>query len=260
MGRCCEVSQPTTKAGPHAHGDRASTGPKPLGFFSDFDGTISNKDRITAIMQEFVPDASAPLIERVNRREISVRAAVEQMFALIPSARFEEVREFVVSTTVIRQGFDRFVEYATKRDWPITVMTGGFDFFVDPIIAPWRDHLTVYCSQMDTSGEWLRTVWPYPCDDLCDADCGLCKPTILRSYKDRVLHSVVIGDGVTDFQVAHHADFVYARASLLTECQRHGLPHQAYETFDDIVADLDAGRAEALLSTGDSATRGGVDR
>ncbi|WDL99436.1 MtnX-like HAD-IB family phosphatase [Alicyclobacillus sp. ALC3] len=228
----------------------------PLGFFCDFDGTISTKDRITAIMREFVPEASASLIERVNHRELSVRAAVEAMFALIPSARFDEVREFVTSTTVIREGFSRFVDYATEHSWPIAVVSGGFDFFVDPAIAPWRDRLTVFYNRIDTSGEYLRTIWPHPCDALCDADCGLCKPTILRSYEQSVRRSVVIGDGVTDFEAARHADFVYARASLLTECQRHGLPHQAFETFDDIVADLSSGRAQALLST----KRGGANR
>lgn len=231
----------------------------PLGFFCDFDGTISTKDRITSIMREFVPEQAAPFLERVNRREISVRTAVEAMFALIPSARFDEVREFVVSTTVIREGFGRFVEYATEHNWPIAVVSGGFDFFVDPAIAPWRDHLTVFYNRVDASGEHLRAVWPHPCDELCSADCGLCKPTILRSYKDKVRHSVVIGDGVTDFEAARHADFVYARASLLTECQRHGLPHNAFETFDDIVADLSSGRAEALLSNTNS-ERGGATR
>lgn len=246
-------SQPLSDRDAHAHAQ------SPLGFFCDFDGTISTKDRITAIMREFVPEESMPLIERVNRREISVHAAVEAMFALIPSARFDEMREFVVSTTVIREGFSRFVDYATELSWPITVVSGGFDFFVDPALLPWRDRLTVFCNRIDASGEHLRTIWPHPCDDFCDADCGLCKPTILRSYEQFVSRSVVIGDGVTDFEAARHADFVYARASLLSECQRHGLPHQAFETFDDIVADLAAGRAQALLSTTNS-ERGGAKR
>lgn len=220
-----------------------------FGFFCDFDGTITVKDRITAIMREFVPDEAEPLIARVNGRELSVRAGVQAMFALIPSARFEEVREFVVSTTVIRSGFDRFIDYAAQHGWPVTVVSGGFDFFVEPALAPWPDRLEVYCNRIDATGERLRTVWPYPCDEQCRADCGLCKPTLLRKHGGSVRHPVVVGDGVTDFEGARCADFVYARASLLEECRRHQLPHHAFETFDDIVAHLESGGPDFAKAT-----------
>ncbi|MDQ0189796.1 MtnX-like HAD-IB family phosphatase [Alicyclobacillus cycloheptanicus] len=209
-----------------------------IGFFCDFDGTISENDMIAQIMRRFVPDEAAPLIERVNRRELSIRAGVEAMFALIPSSRFEEVRDFAVHTTRIRAGFDRFVDFAAARSWPITITSGGFDFFVEPAVAPWRDRLTVYCNTLDTTGPNLRVVWPHPCDDACSADCGLCKPTILRKYQGQFDDTIVIGDGVTDFEAARRADFVYARASLRKECEHHNLPHAPFETFDDIVSHL----------------------
>lgn len=234
-----------------------------MGFFCDFDGTISENDMIGQIMRHFVPDEAAPIIAKVNGREISIRSGVEAMFALIPSARFEAVREFAVSTTQIRAGFDEFVRYAVARQLPIVIVSGGFDFFVEPALAPWRDRLTIYCNRIDTSGEQLRVLWPHPCDAACAADCGLCKPTILRQYRGNIRRPVVIGDGVTDFEAARRANFVYARASLLEECRRHDLPHHAYDTFHDVVAHLRSRaltppqRSDLTAGTTDTDAKGG---
>lgn len=224
----------------HAKTTESSDTVPEIGFFCDFDGTITVNDRIRAIVRHFAPSDAQRLITAIDRRQVSVRAGMEQMFALLPSARYAEIREFVLSTTVIRQGFGRFVDFAAGHGWPITVVSSGFDFFVEPALAPWRERLGVYCNRIDTSGDYLRPVWPYPCDEQCDADCGLCKPTMLRQLGAVSRRRIVIGDGTSDFEWIRDVDFVYARDKLLRECQRLGLPHRPFDTFDDIVANLSA--------------------
>jgi 2-hydroxy-3-keto-5-methylthiopentenyl-1-phosphate phosphatase len=217
------------------------------GWFCDFDGTISENDMIREIMLHFVPEQTAPLIERVNRRELSVRAGVEAMFACIPSRWFDDVRAFAIRQTRIRDGFGLFVEAVTGSGHLLAVTSGGFDFFVEPALAPWRDKLTVYCNRIDASGEFLRVIWPHPCDAACRADCGLCKPSILRRHKPELAKAIVIGDGVTDYQAARLADFVFARSRLLDECRRQGLPHAPFDTFHDILAALDKPAHESVM-------------
>lgn len=209
--------------------------PARLAVFSDFDGTIAEKDMIGRILMQFYPKQAEPIIEQVNRREIGIRSGVEQLFALIPSAKFAEVRDFAVESTRLRQGFGEFVEYTQKADIPLKVVSGGFDFFVEPALAQFASKLEIYCNQIDASEEFLKVVWSHPCDETCSRDCGLCKPTILHRFKPEFPYQVLIGDGVTDLAAALEADFVFARDRLLAQCQRQGLRHAPFDTFYDII-------------------------
>ncbi|GGJ06811.1 2-hydroxy-3-keto-5-methylthiopentenyl-1-phosphate phosphatase [Alicyclobacillus cellulosilyticus] len=231
------VRAPEPAAATDAAGRPGAASPS-VAIFCDFDGTISENDMIVQIMRRFVPAEAEPLIQAVTERRMSVAEGVGRMFALIPSVRFPEVARFARETVRIRAGFAEFVAFCAARGWPLSVVSGGFDFFVDPALAPYRDKLRVFRNHIDTSGERLRVVWSEPCDELCDGGCGLCKPSVLRRYGQGAARRIVIGDGVTDLKAARMADFVFARAGLLRACAEEGLPHAAFDDFHDIVRGL----------------------
>lgn len=211
---------------------------KRLGIFCDFDGTISKRDMIGRIVMEFAPDAGRPLIEAVVSRQMSIRDGVSRMMGLIPSSRYEEVRAFALASTEVRAGFYPFVAHCQAKGWGFTVVSGGFDFFVAPVIEPCSD-VPVYCNRINTDGEFFKVEWPYPCDADCTNNCGLCKPSILKQHQSESDVQIVIGDGVTDLAAALQADFVFARDRLLDECQSRGLRHAPFDTFDDIASYLE---------------------
>ncbi|MCL6517228.1 MtnX-like HAD-IB family phosphatase [Alicyclobacillus sp.] len=212
--------------------------------FCDFDGTISEKDMIGQIVKRFVPEEGLVLVDRVNRHELTVQEGVERMFGLIPSARFDEVKSFAISHVRLRQGFPAFVRLCRRRDWRLTVVSGGFDFFVEPALAPFRDEIDIVCNHIDDRGPTLKVVWSTPCDAACEGGCGLCKPAVLRQRRRPGARQMLIGDGVTDAKAARIADFVFARDRLRGECDRMGIPYEAFETFDDIVARLEGAPGE----------------
>jgi 2-hydroxy-3-keto-5-methylthiopentenyl-1-phosphate phosphatase/methylthioribulose-1-phosphate dehydratase len=211
---------------------------KPI-IFCDFDGTITMKDNIVAIMKAFAPSEWSSIIEQILGQEISVREGVSKLFSLLPSSQKEDIISFALEQAEIRPGFDRFLEYIDVEQIPFYVVSGGIDFFVDPILKPFGLHQPqVYRNESDFSGERVRIVWPYPCDEHCDVDCGLCKTSIIRSYPNEQYFKIMIGDSITDLAGAKLADFVFARGYLLEKCQQLGLRYQAYETFDDILTAL----------------------
>lgn len=212
----------------------------PWGWFSDFDGTIAEQDMNRAILMHFVPEQAEPLIRAVNQRELSVREGLERMFGLIPSRWLDDIRAYALREVRLRPGFGEFVNRVHAEGDRLWVVSSGFSFFLEPVLAPWADRLTLYCNRIDPSGDYLRVIWPHPCDEQCHADCGLCKPTIQRRHRAEVTKVITIGDGVTDFEAAAHADFVFARAALLEHCGAEGYPHAAFETFHDIVAQWQA--------------------
>ncbi|WAH37282.1 MtnX-like HAD-IB family phosphatase [Alicyclobacillus dauci] len=205
----------------------------------DFDGTIAEKDMIAAIMRRFVPVQAEPIIQAVQTGEKAIRDGVEEMFRLIPSDRYDDVVEFATENTVVRPGFPEFIHRCGQLGWKVAVVSGGFDFFVHPVIHSLSTPVDIFCNRIDSSGPFLRVVWAVSCDDVCEGGCGLCKPSVMRQLKDdEATRFIVIGDGVTDFKAAREGDYVFARARLLELVRDQDLPASPFDTFYDIEREI----------------------
>lgn len=206
--------------------------------FCDFDGTVTEKDNIISIMNEFGPDGWDEIKEAVLDRSISIREGVGKMFSLLPVSKKEEIIQFAVQNARIRPGFQEFLDYAHEEGIPVYIVSGGIDFFLKPIIDQFGPLTGIYCNGSDFSGERIKIDWPNSCDDQCSNDCGCCKPSIMRKLEKSDAYRIVIGDSVTDLEAAKQADFVLARDYLKDKCEEWGIPHQPFETFYDCMEAL----------------------
>ncbi|NGQ95230.1 2-hydroxy-3-keto-5-methylthiopentenyl-1-phosphate phosphatase [Brevibacillus sp. SYP-B805] len=220
-----------------------------LVLFCDFDGTITEKDNIVAIMRRFAPPEWEALTEQILGQKISVREGVGKLFSLLPSALKDEITRFIVQEARIRPGFAEFVRFCDERGIELLITSGGIDFFVDPILAPFNLRGPIYCNGSDFSGETITITWPHACDEHCHNDCGMCKTTIIRRYDPDTCFRVVIGDSITDLAGAKIADFVIARSFLEKKCAELGLPYKPFATFHDVIAILDSLHAGLEVET-----------
>ncbi|MEI7024485.1 2-hydroxy-3-keto-5-methylthiopentenyl-1-phosphate phosphatase [Paenibacillus sp. y28] len=211
---------------------------KPI-IFCDFDGTITENDNIIAIIKHFSPPGWETLVEETITRKRSVRDGVGALFALLPAADREEIIRFSIENARIRGGFQELLDYCRSQQIEFLVTSGGIDFFVYPLLAPFGiDPNRIYCNSADFSGEQVRITWPHPCDGQCSNDCGMCKTTIMRRYPQEDYFRILIGDSVTDYEGAKLADMVYARSHLEQQCQETGLPFAPYHDFYDVIRHL----------------------
>ncbi|MCA0754365.1 2-hydroxy-3-keto-5-methylthiopentenyl-1-phosphate phosphatase [Paenibacillus sp. N4] len=211
--------------------------------FCDFDGTITVNDNIIAIIKHFNPEGWEKIVKQTISQELSVKDGVGRLFRLLPSSLQKEVVEFGISNARIREGFAEFLSYCRDQDIEFYVTSGGIDFFVYPVLEPFgidRDH--IYCNSSDFSGERIEILWPNPCDEHCSNDCGMCKTAIMRRFPADRYERIIIGDSVTDFEGAKLADIVYSRSHLTSKCKELGLSHREFETFFDIINDMNAER------------------
>lgn len=212
---------------------------KKMAIFCDFDGTITEKDNIIAIMKQFAPEGWEQVKDEILTEQMSIREGVGKLFSLLPSNQKQDITEFVRKQATIRSGFPEFVQYVQHNRIPLYIVSGGIDFFVEPILAEFGPFNGLYCNSANFDDETIDIRWPHSCDPECDNDCGCCKPSVIRSLKlDDDVYRIVIGDSVTDLQAARQADFVFARELLLEKASEYGLDHQAYETFFDIIDGL----------------------
>jgi len=207
--------------------------------FCDFDGTITERDNIADLVKHFKPEGWEPIFQDIMEFKISIREGVGALFALFPSSQKRELQDYVVNNAGIRQGFPELLEYCRKEHIEFFVTSGGIDFFLYPILAPYdipKDH--IFCNHSSFEGANIEILWPHPCDLYCNKDCGMCKTTVIRSMSAQNILSIVIGDSITDFEAAKLADVVFATKHLKTRCQELGRPYIPFETFHDVISHL----------------------
>jgi 2-hydroxy-3-keto-5-methylthiopentenyl-1-phosphate phosphatase len=211
-------------------------GTKKMIIFCDFDGTITENDNIINIMKYYNPPGWDTIKDDILAGRISVREGVGRMFGLLSASSREEITNYAIKQAKIRPGFDQFIQYCQEQNIRLLITSGGIDFFVLPILSLYPvPKQKIFCNTSDFSGKQIQILWPYSCDELCSIDCGMCKPSILRSHSTNNNMKIVIGDSITDLAVAKLADLVIARDFLLQKCQEHSLPYKEFESFYDVI-------------------------
>lgn len=210
------------------------TAKKPM-IFCDFDGTITNSDNIIAIMKKFAPAEWDDIKNKILSQEISIKEGVGKMFALLPSEKKEVISEYILAHAEIRDGFREFVAFTKEEGIPLYIVSGGIDFFVEPLLDGVVEEANIYCNHSDFSGETINILWPHACDEECNNDCGCCKPSIIRKLAETDTYKIVIGDSITDLEAAKLADQVIARDFLIKKCEEHSIPFSPFETFYDVM-------------------------
>lgn len=209
--------------------------------FCDFDGTVTEKDNIVAIMEEFSPEGWQPIVQEILSENISIREGVGKMFSRISSDKKQEIIEFVLTRSKIRDGFQEFIDFTKAENIPLYIVSGGIDFFVHPVLEKKIEPEHIICNASNFSGDTIKILWPNACDDLCDNDCGCCKPSVIRrlEHQYRDAEKIVIGDSITDLQASKLADVVFARDYLIEKCEENQIPYTPFETFHDIIHALE---------------------
>lgn len=206
--------------------------------FCDFDGTITTKDNIMSIMSAFAPPEWETIKDQILAQERSIRDGVGELFTLIPTSKKAEIQAFVAQAT-IRPGFANFVDETNRSNIPLHVVSGGIDFFVEPMLAPYPINGALYCNGSDFNGETIEVTWPHACDSLCTNDCGCCKPSILRQYPADQYERIVIGDSITDLEAAKLADHIFVCGDFLEEkCQQLQLTYTRFTDFSTVIDQL----------------------
>ena len=94
---------------------------KPI-IFSDFDGTITERDVIVMIMDKFAPPEWTHIKAKIlYERTITLKDGVEKLFSLIESSKKAQIIDFVKKEVKLRAGFIEFLDFCQANEIRILI-------------------------------------------------------------------------------------------------------------------------------------------
>ena len=207
--------------------------------FSDFDGTITEKDVLMSIVQHFAPPIWKDIWNKIFTREITISEGVKQLFHLIPSSKKDEIVNWCLKNMKIREGFKDFLLFLKQKDIPFIVLSGGLDFYIHPLLESYRELIyNIYANKALFDERYIKVEFIYKCNNVCKEDCGMCKPYIIEKYYKIFKPKIYIGDGITDLTSASISDIIFARDYLAKTLQSLKIKYFEYSSFIDIYQNL----------------------
>ena len=206
-----------------------------LHIFSDFDGTITEKDTLIFLTTNL--GGGAQLIEAIGRLIRQGQLSLsEGIAAEMRSIRrpFAEAEALLREKVRIDPGFVPFAAWCEEKQIPLTVLSAGFQQLIDLFIKREEfPHLEILANTLKPNEEigW-QCVFRDKTPD------GHDKAAPLRAAKKRGEHVIFIGDGLSDRGAADVADEVFAKHSLAEYCQERGINFHPYQTFDEVLKQL----------------------
>ena len=196
--------------------------------FCDFDGTITIDEVVTEVWREFAPSGWARDVEQMLAGEKSLLEGVPAVFARIPSERAAQIATFAKQTVKFRPGLEELLRYCNSSSIEFIVATGALDFFVEPVLEPYRPLISrVISIPADLSGETIRADTVMACET-----CALCKAKAMDGF-DRAFR-ITVGDSITDEHGALASDVVFARDRLATIMRDCGRKFHEFDSLLDV--------------------------
>jgi 2-hydroxy-3-keto-5-methylthiopentenyl-1-phosphate phosphatase len=199
--------------------------------FCDFDGTITAEESLEAVLKTFNPEVYEPVMADMRAGKTTIREGVRQMVEGIPSRRYPEILAFVRGIP-IREGFEELLDFLDQQNIPFIILSGGLRDMVETRLGALAGRADrIFAADIDASGPFLKLS-----SDFAGGHELVAKAEVIGGLG--VGESIVIGDGITDLEMAKSADIVFARNSLAGYLERIGITFHRWEDFYDIRNEL----------------------
>jgi 2-hydroxy-3-keto-5-methylthiopentenyl-1-phosphate phosphatase len=207
----------------------------PLHIFTDFDGTITLDDLGDKLFADFGENREQHQAGLLNHA-ITVPEYWRLVCAsLRTGTTLDDLRAWA-GEQAADCTFAPFVEFCRDNSLPLTVVSDGFDVYIDAVLereGAGRVILPRFCNRLEYENGTFTPVFPGQ-DESCSCFCASCKRNSVLQQTPPDALVVYIGDGYSDFCAAEHADIIFAKKALAAYCNRQRLPHYPFSTFTDV--------------------------
>jgi 2,3-diketo-5-methylthio-1-phosphopentane phosphatase len=194
----------------------------------DFDGTACLHDVAEHLLIQFGDPSWADHDRAWVRGEISARPMLQAQTAML-RAPLDELMDFALTHCPIDRTFGPFVEWCRGRGIPVTIVSDGFGFYIEPLLrAAGVEGLPVITNAWRTGGD-PRLAFENGHPECIG--CGTCK---MRAVLEAPGPVAYVGEGSSDRYGALYAALVFAKDVLVSWCERDGVPFLPWSDFEDV--------------------------
>ena len=213
-----------------------------ISVFSDFDATITYQDLGDDLFIRF--GQIEPFRTQLLNKEIDAKKYWRELcYTLKAEVDNEFIKNFALEYQ-IDPYFKTFADFCSTNNIELSIISDGFIQYIQPILE--RENISnakVFCNEFIEKNGKLEPFYPKACES-CHCYCASCKRNAMLSNFEEDSLIVFIGDGITDFCAAEHADVIFAKKDLAAFCNKNRIPHYTYKSFFDVISIMKKSIAE----------------
>ncbi|HEV8673330.1 MAG TPA: HAD-IB family phosphatase [Methylomirabilota bacterium] len=204
-------------------------------FLLDFDGTTTPTDVGPFILAHFTGDRWLAPDQAWERGELTTPERATRQWAMIDAD--EAAVGALVDRVALDPHFPALVEACRRRDVPLGILSDGFDFYIQRMLA---NHGVGGVPVLANHARWNGGRWrlEFPRPDPPGEPAGAWKAAVVRGFQAAGARVAYAGDGLSDRAAAEAADRRFAKAKLAEHCRRHGIPFRPFASLADVHADF----------------------
>jgi 2-hydroxy-3-keto-5-methylthiopentenyl-1-phosphate phosphatase len=203
----------------------------------DFDGTITEEDTSFFLLDAFAQGDWRRLLRDYKEHRISVGEFNTRAFAMVKADK-PTLLGALKGEVKVRAGFHELVNYCLKRGFRLVIVSNGLDFYVRAVLKDLelRD-IEVHAAQASFHPEGMEVQYVGP--DGKKLEDGF-KEAYTQSFLELGYKVIYVGNGDSDLAPIEYAHHVFATGDLLAYCRENNLKYKPFETFFDVVRELNS--------------------
>jgi 2-hydroxy-3-keto-5-methylthiopentenyl-1-phosphate phosphatase len=201
----------------------------------DFDGTVTEEDTSFFLLDAFAQGDWRRLLREYKEHRISVGDFNTRAFAMVKADK-PTLLEALEGKVKVRAGFHELINYCLGKGFRLVIVSNGLDFYIRAVLKDLGlGNIEVYAAQAAFHPEGMKVQYVGP--DGKRVDDGF-KEAYIKSFLKLGYRVIYIGNGDSDVAPAKYAHHVLATGDLLAYCRENNLKYKPFETFLDVVREL----------------------
>ena len=205
-------------------------------FVIDFDGTLSVRDTVDAMLEKFAPAEWEDVEQEWLDGHITAVQCMQKQLRMVKADNV--TLESFFRGIQLDASFLPFYKHVSTFS-KVAIVSDGLDHAIKVAMKNAAfPELPVYANKLHFFPEGIDISYPH-LNASCNAGNGVCKCAVAKDLSSDVGGPVVlVGDGKSDACLAKSADVVFAKGSLIKYCEANNIAFHRFQTFADVLAQI----------------------
>jgi 2-hydroxy-3-keto-5-methylthiopentenyl-1-phosphate phosphatase len=211
--------------------------------FLDFDGTISRRDAVDAILETYADPKWLTFEADWRAGRIGSRDCLRAQMSLVRASRKQI--DALLDEIGIDEDLVPLLEMCAMQNISAHIISDGFDYCIRRILSRANKRIAAFlrggrvcAAHLESRGHLWRTEFPF-FQQTCGHGCATCKPAVMRLLNKTNAPAIFVGDGFSDRYAVESADLVFAKEGLAEYCNEQSIEHTPYQSLGDVAAHID---------------------